>query len=215
MRIVIGEADAMMRRGLLFVMELAGFDVVGIAADADELVRRTEAQVPDLVITDIRMAPTNTDDGLRAALTIRATHPGMAVLVLSHFIQREYALELLGESPAGVGYLLKQRVVNVKEFCNDVERVAAGGTVLDPEVGGKMVARARLEDNGMDRLTPRQREVLALIAEGRSNGAIARRLSITEKAVVQHTSHIYDHLNLAATGEDHRRVLAVIHYLSR
>lgn len=215
MRIVIGEDEVLMREGLVLMLEQAGFAVVAIAADAGALAREAEAHLPDLVITDIRMPPTRTDDGLRAALSIRAHHPEVAVLVLSHYVQREYALELVGDSPEGIGYLLKQRIVNVEDFCDAVKRVAAGGIVLDPEVVAKMVRRARRDDSALDRLTPRQREVLAHIAEGRSNAAIARQLSITEKAVVQHTSRIYDHLGLVAGGDDHRRVLAVIRYLSR
>ena len=214
MRVVIGEDEALMRQGLLLVMQQAGFDVVALATDADALVGEARRHLPDLVITDIRMPPSNTDDGLRAALTIRADHPGMPVLVLSHHVQREYTLELLADAPAGVGYLLKQRVADVEEFCNQMRRVAAGGTALDPEVVAMMVSRARREDDAVDSLTPRQREVLALIAEGQSNAVIARRLSISEKAVVQHISHVYDHLGLAA-GHGHRRVLAAIHYLSR
>lgn len=214
MRILIAEDEALMRHGLLLVLEDAGHDVVGVAADALELMDLVDDRNPDLVITDIRMPPTNTDDGLRAAVTVRSRHPDVAVLVLSHFVEREYAMELVSAGTSGVGYLLKQRVAHVEQFQSDVERVASGGTVLDPDVVEKMVARASREDRAFERLTPRQREVLALIAEGRSNSAIARQLSISDKAVVQHTSRIYDHLGLPVTDDDHRRVLAVLRYLA-
>lgn len=215
MRVVIGEDEVLMRHGLLLVMEQAGFDVVGIASDANELMGEVATHEPDLVVTDIRMPPTNTDDGLRAAMVIRSEHPDVAVLVLSHYVLREYALELLSTGAAGVGYLLKQRVADVEQFRADLERVADGGTVLDPEVVATMVARAQRNDAALDRLTPRQREVLALIAVGKSNAAIARQLSISEKAVVQHTSRIYDHLALPVTDDSHRRILAVLRYLAR
>jgi DNA-binding NarL/FixJ family response regulator len=173
------------------------------------------AQEPDLVLTDIRMPPTRTDDGLRAALRIRAQRPRTPVMMLSQYVQRRYAMELMADHAGGVGYLLKQRVLDVPAFCRDLRRVTQGGTVLDPEVVALMMKRSLRDDQALDSLSPRRREVLTLIAEGLSNAAIARRLHITEKAVVVHTSGIYDTLGLPADGDEHRRVLAVIHYLGR
>ena len=214
MRVVIGEDEALLRTGLTHVMQAAGFDVVAAVGDAHELVRSAEEHVPDIVVTDIRMPPDHKDAGLRAAMEIRREHPRIAVLVLSQHLQRAYAVELLGDRPSGVGYLLKQRIADIDTFTDDLRRIAAGGTVLDPEVVSLMVARARGNHDALDRLTPRQQQVLALMSEGRTNASIARTLSITERAVVQHTSHIYDELDLALSDDDHRRVLAVIRYLS-
>lgn len=214
MRVVIGEDEALLRTGLTHVMQAAGFDVVAAVGDAHELVRSAEKHVPDIVVTDIRMPPDHKDAGLRAAMEIRREHPEIAVLVLSQHLQRAYAVELLGDRPSGVGYLLKQRIADIDTFTDDLRRIAAGGTVLDPEVVSLMVARARGHHDALDRLTPRQQQVLALMSEGRTNASIARTLSITERAVVQHTSHIYDELDLALSDNDHRRVLAVIRYLS-
>ncbi len=215
MRVVIGEDEALLREGLALVLKGAGIAVTATAADAETLPRVVEEQLPDLVISDIRMPPGNTDDGLRAALHIRRARPTMPVAILSQYVHRGYALELLGDEPSGIGYLLKQRVANGEAFCRDVQRVVEGETVLDPEVVSTMLARARRSDNALDGLTPRQTEVLGLIAEGRSNAAIARRLVISEKAVVQHISRIYAELGLAPSGDDHRRVLAVARYLAR
>jgi DNA-binding NarL/FixJ family response regulator len=213
-RVVIGEDEALLRTGLTHVMQAAGFDVVAAVGDARELVRSAGEHVPDIVVTDIRMPPDHKDAGLRAAVQIRREHPGIAVLVLSQHLQRAYAVELLGDRSSGVGYLLKQRIADIETFTDDVRRIAAGGTVLDPEVVSLMVARARGRHDALDRLTPRQQQVLALMSEGRTNASIARTLSITERAVVQHTSHIYDEFDLALSDDDHRRVLAVIRYLS-
>lgn len=168
-----------------------------------------------LVVTDIRMPPGYSDEGLVAAMTIRARHPGTAIVVLSQHVQRRYVTELLAQQPSGIGYLLKQRIADIDTFCADLERVRAGGTVLDPEVVSLLVARARRDDTQVQRLTPRQQEVLALMAQGRSNSWIARHLTLSEKSVVQHTSHIYDALSLAQSDDDHRRVLAVLHHLTR
>jgi DNA-binding NarL/FixJ family response regulator len=212
-RIVIGEDEALLRHGLTHVLEHAGHDVVGSAADAEDLIRLTAEHGPDLVVTDIRMPPGHTDEGLVAALRIRRERPGTAVVVLSQHVQRRYASELLAEQPSGLGYLLKQRIADIPTFCADLERVCDGGTVLDPEVVELMLARARRERGAVDALTARQREVLALVAQGRTNAAVARRLSITEKAVVGHVSHIYDQLGLPPSDDDHRRVLAVLRYL--
>lgn len=215
MRIVIGEDEALTREGLALMLVQAGFDVVGTAGDADELVALTADRAPDLVITDIRMPPTHTDDGLRAAVEIRRAHPATAVVVLSQHVQRRYAVDLLGDEPSRVGYLLKDRIVDVENFITDVRRVGEGGTALDPTVIAAMLSRTQRPDRAVEQLTPRQREVLALIAEGRSNGAIARQLNVSEKAVVQHASNIYDELSLPPSQDDHRRVLAVVRYLMR
>jgi DNA-binding NarL/FixJ family response regulator len=214
MRVVIGEDEALMRGGLTLVHEQAGMEIVGVAEDGEDVVRKVRAHRPDLLVTDIRMPPDHTDEGLRAALTLRAERPQIAVLVLSQHVQRRYASELLEQRSGGVGYLLKQRIANVDAFIEDVRRVCAGGTVLDPEVVATLLGRARREDDPIHRLTERQREVLALMAEGRSNAAIAEQLVITEKAVVRHASHIYELLGLPNSTDDHRRVLAVVRYLA-
>lgn len=214
MRVVIGEDEALMREGLSLVMTGGGIDVTAVAGSAPELVRIVEDHRPDLVISDIRMPPDHVDDGLKAVLALRRSRPGLPVVVLSHHVQRQYAAELLSEGTGGVGYLLKHRVADIDGFLGDLRVVASGGTVLDPEVVAAMVERARRTASAVEALTPRQRDVLSLIAEGRTNGAIARRLAITEKTVVQHTSVIYDRLGLAETGDDHRRVLAVLRYLA-
>jgi DNA-binding NarL/FixJ family response regulator len=214
-RIVIGEDEALLRQGMTHLLERSGHQVVGSVADADELVRQVDERRPDVVVTGIRMPPDFTDDGLRAARRIRGTHPGIGVMVLSQHVQRRYAVELIADNPSGVGYLLKQRIADVSTFCADLVRVAEGGTVLDPEVVALMITRADRDDTSGRRLTPRQQQVLALMAEGRSNAAIAEGLSITEKAVVQHVSRIYDHLMLPPNTDDHRRVLAVLHHLAR
>jgi DNA-binding NarL/FixJ family response regulator len=215
MRVVIGEDEALMRGGLTLVLEQAGFEIVGTAEDGEDLVRKARAHLPDLLVTDIRMPPSHADEGLRAALTIRSERPEIAVLVLSQHLQRRYASELLEQRSAGVGYLLKQRIANVEQFVDDVRRICRGGTVLDPEVVRTLLGRARRDDDPLHRLTERQLEVLGLMAEGRSNAGIADRLVISEKAVVKHASHIYEELGLPTSGEDHRRVLAVVRYLAR
>ncbi len=215
MRVVIGEDEALLREGLVHLLESAGVEVVGATGDARGLVRLAMDSEPDLLIADIRMPPGHADDGLLAALEVRRQRPATAIMILSQYVHRRYALELLEGDSAGVGYLLKQRVADSETFARDIHRIAAGGTVLDPEVVTLMVARARRDGDAIDRLTPRQTEVLALIAEGRSNAAIARRLVITEKAVVHHVSHIYEQLGLPASADDHRRVLAVARYLAR
>jgi DNA-binding NarL/FixJ family response regulator len=214
-RILIGEDEALLREGLILLLKQAGFEVAGVASDARILVQLASGRHPDLVLSDIRMPPGNADDGLRAALEIRRAHQHVSVMILSQYVNRRYALELLGDDAAGVGYLLKQRVANGERFCRDLRRVANGETVLDPEVVAAMLARARRDSDGHDALTPRQTEVLALVAEGRSNAAIARRLVISEKAVVRHISRIYDQLGLTPSEDDHRRVLAVARYLAR
>lgn len=214
MRVVIGEDQVLMREGLRLVLESEGFTIDAVAEDARDLVRRVRALRPDLVVADIRMPPDNTDDGLRAVLELRAERPELPVIVLSQHVQRAYATELLKADDRGVGYLLKERIADLDTFIADLHRVLDGGTVLDPVVVATMMDRPRPGDP-LAGLTPRQREVLALMAEGRSNAAIAGRLFITEKAVVRHVSHIYGVLDIDQSSEDHRRVLAVVRYLSR
>jgi DNA-binding NarL/FixJ family response regulator len=214
MRVVIGEDEVLLRQGLALVLERAGFDVVAMAGDGDEVVRKVRAHRPDLLVTDIRMPPTHRDEGLQAALEVRRSMPGIAVMVLSQHTARRYAQDLLSEGAAGLGYLLKQRIADAETFVADLRRLLAGGTVLDPEVAAVMVARASHQHERVAHLTPRQRTVLSLMAEGRTNAGIANRLSITEKAVTRHTSMIYLQLGLPPDAEDHRRVLAVIRYLS-
>jgi DNA-binding NarL/FixJ family response regulator len=213
MRVVIGEDQALMRAGLALVLEQAGFEIVAVAGDAEDLVRKTSAHRPDLLVADIRMPPTHTDDGLRAALELRRRLPGLPVLVLSQYLQRDYAVELLESGEEGVGYLLKQRIADVERFVADLHRIVAGGSVLDREVVSAMVGRRRRGDP-VGRLTERQRAVLELMAEGRSNAAIAEQLGVSEKAVVRHTSNIYDELGIERSPEDHRRVLAVVRFLA-
>jgi len=215
-RVVVAEDQALLREGLVLVLERDGFEVVGTAADGPDLVRKARAHKPDVVVADIRMPPTQTDEGLRAALEIRATHPRIAILLLSQHVQRRLAQELLegaGES-GGTGYLLKQRIVDGESFCSDVRRICRGASVLDPEVVATMLGRAR-RDDPIERLTPRRREVLALMAEGWTNAAIARRLTLTEKAVLKHVAHVYEQLGLTTHPDEHRRVRAVIRYLGR
>jgi DNA-binding NarL/FixJ family response regulator len=214
MRVVIGEDEALLREGLSLVLSTGGFEVAATAGDAGTLISYVRELAPDLVITDIRMPPGYTDEGLRAALEIRRTMPGTPIVVLSQHLQRQVAIELVSGQTAGVGYLLKQRIADVARFLADLDRVRDGGTVLDPDVVALMVARARAEHRGLQQLTPRQQEVIALMAEGRSNASIARALTVTERAVVQHVSNIYDQLGLPVSDDDHRRVLAVIRHLS-
>jgi DNA-binding NarL/FixJ family response regulator len=215
MRVVIAEDEALMRQGLTLVLERAGLDVAAVAGDAEDLLRKVSAHRPHLAVTDIRMPPGHTDEGLQAALEIRERHPQVAILVLSHHVQRRYAIELLERTNgAGVGYLLKQRITDVDAFCADVRRICEGASVVDPQVVKVVLTRAS-RDAALSRLTPRQLEVLELMAQGRSNAAIADRLAISEKAVVKHVSHIYDELELRQSPDDHRRVLAVLRHLSR
>ena len=214
MRVVIGEDEVLLREGLRHLIESDGFEVVAAVGTAVELEAEVARHAPDLVVTDIRMPPTHTDEGLLAALRIRKANPRAAVVVLSQYVQRRYATELLDDSSGGVGYLLKQRIADVTTFTADLRRVAAGGTALDPEVVAVMVSRASRASGAVGSLTPRQLEVLGLMAEGRSNAGIASQLHLSEKAVVQHTSNIYDAFGLPIDADDHRRVLAVIRFLS-
>lgn len=215
MRVVIGEDEVLLREGLTLLLERADMNVVAAVGDAEQLLRAAVEHRPDLVVTDIRMPPGRTDDGLRAALTLRQELPGTGVVVLSQHLSRAYALELLASGKAGLGYLLKQRVADARRFSEDLRTVAAGGSVLDPEIAAAAVARAERVDHRVTRLTERQREVLSLLAQGMSNAAIAQTLFITEKSVVEHVSNVYAALQLPATGREHRRVLAVLRYLSR
>jgi len=212
MRVVIAEDSVLLRAGLARLLEDAGFEVVGQASDADDLLRKVRAHRPDLAVTDIRMPPTQTDEGLRAAQQIRAELPEIGLMVLSQHIDQGYALELLQGSAEGVGYLLKDRVADIDAFVDALRRVGARGSVLDPEVVAQLLGRRRADDP-LDHLTRREREVLALMAEGRSNSAVARELVVTERAIEKHVTSIFSKLGLSAAEDGHRRVLAVLRYL--
>jgi DNA-binding NarL/FixJ family response regulator/class 3 adenylate cyclase len=212
MRVVVAEDSVLLREGIARLLEDAGFEVVGQAGTADDLMLKVRSYKPDVAIVDIRMPPTQTDEGLRAAKEIRANHPETSVLVLSQYLEPAYALELLSESAEGVGYLLKDRVADIPEFVAAVERVGEGGSALDPSVVSQLVGRHR-QDDPIDQLTPREREVLELMAEGLSNIAIAERLVVTERAVEKHVTSIFAKLGLSAGSEHHRRVLAVLAFL--
>jgi DNA-binding NarL/FixJ family response regulator len=209
---VVAEDSVLLREGVVRLLEDAGMEVVGQAGDADELLRKVRAHKPDIAVVDVRMPPSNTDDGLRAAQQIRADLPETAVLVLSQYVEEGYALELLADGAEGVGYLLKDRVAEVDRFIEAVRRVADGGSALDPEVVSQLLGRRRREDP-LAELTPREREVLELMAEGRSNQAIATQLVVSERAVEKHVTSIFSKLGLASSQSDHRRVLAVLAYL--
>ena len=212
MRIVIAEDLYLLREGLVRLLSAHGFEIVAAVATAPELLTALVEQRPDIGIVDVRLPPTHTDDGLRAALQARAQVPGLPVLVLSQYVEQLYARELLADQAGGVGYLLKDRVFNDEAFAAAIRTVAAGGTVLDPDVVAKLMnRRSRVEP--VARLTPREREVLALMAEGRSNVAIGQRLFITEKAVSKHAAGIFAKLDLSVSDDDNRRVLAVLAYL--
>jgi DNA-binding NarL/FixJ family response regulator len=213
-RVVVGEDEPIVREGVVHVLEDAGFDVVAVAADADDLLRKTLAHKPDVVITDIQMPPGHSDDGLRAALQIRSTHPEVGVLVLSQFLEDRYALELVGDRAEGVGYLLKHRVGDLLSFTEAVRRVAGGGSVLDPEVVARLVGRRRTR-SAVEQLSRRETQVLALMAEGRSNPGIADALTVSVPAVERHVTSIFAKLDLPPAPEQHRRVLAVLTYLRR
>jgi DNA-binding NarL/FixJ family response regulator len=211
-RVVIADDSVLLREGVARLLQDAGFDVVGQAGNADELLLKVRSYAPDVAIVDIRMPPTHTDEGLRAAQEIRERHPDVGVLVLSQYVESGYALELLQGNAEGVGYLLKDRVSEVTEFAAAVKRVAERGSALDPEVVSRLVGRRR-GDDPLSQLTPREREVLELMAEGRSNQAIAERLVVTLRAVEKHVTSIFGKLRLPADEQDHRRVLAVLTYL--
>ena len=212
MRVVVGEDSVLLREGIVRVLRDAGFEVVAQAGDAEDLVRKVCAHKPDVAVVDIRMPPTETDDGLRAAIEIRRRLPETGVLVLSQYLEEGYALDLVADGAEGTGYLLKERVGDVERFADSVRRVGEGGAALDPEVVVQVLGRRRREDP-LAGLTERDREVLALMAEGRSNQAIARRLVVTERAIEKHVTSIFDKLGLMPAAEDHRRVLAVLSFL--
>jgi len=209
---VLADDSVLLREGVARLLVDAGFEVVGQVDNADDLVRRVGFSKPDVAVVDIRMPPTHTDEGLRAAKQIRERYPQVGVLVLSQYVEPGYAMELLSESSEGVGYLLKDRVSDIEEFASAVRRVAQGGSALDPAVVSQLVGRRR-RDDPLAELTPREREVLELMAEGRSNTGIAERLVVTERAVEKHVTSIFQKLGLPQAQEDHRRVLAVLTYL--
>jgi DNA-binding NarL/FixJ family response regulator len=212
LRVVIAEDNALLRRGVALLLGEHGIEVVAAVADADELLRAVAAERPDAVVVDVRMPPTHTDEGLRAALTIRSAYPEIAVLVFSQWVETSYARRLLSENTGRVGYLLKDRIVSTDEFVGALQRVADGGTALDPEVVRQLLA-APAVDPGLSRLSAREREILGLLAEGRSNVAIAETLHLAERSVEKHVTAIFTKLDLPQARTDHRRVLAVLRYL--
>ncbi len=214
MRIALADDAVILREGLARLLQEAGFEVVGLAADGDDLLELVQRTQPDVAIVDIRMPPTHTDEGLRAARVIRERWPAIGLLVLSQHVNTRYALELLSTGTDGVGYLLKERVSDLEELASSVNRVGHGGSVLDPAVVDELVGRRRHADNPVAQLTDREREVLALMAEGRSNRAIAERLFVTEHTVEKHVKNILGTLRLPQSPDDHRRVLAVVTYLN-
>lgn len=214
MRVALADDAVILREGLSRLLQEAGFEVVGLAADGDDLLELVQRTGPDVAIVDIRMPPTHTDEGLRAARVIRERWPAIGLLVLSQHVNTRYALELLSTGTDGVGYLLKERVSDLDELASSVNRVGHGGSVLDPAVVDELVGRRRHGDNPLAQLTDREREVLALMAEGRSNRAIAERLFVTEHTVEKHVKNIFGTLRLPPSPDDHRRVLAVVTYLN-
>jgi DNA-binding NarL/FixJ family response regulator len=213
-RVVVADDAVILREGLARLLVEAGFEVVGQAADGAELLEQIESTSPDVAIVDIRMPPTHTDEGLQAAAEIRAEHPSVGILVLSQYARPSYALELLSNGTEGIGYLLKDRVSDLEELASSVRRVGEGGSVLDPSVVAQLVERPRSGNDPLEDLTEREREVLSLMAEGRSNKAIGQRLFITEHTVEKHVKNILGKLRLPESPDDHRRVLAVLTYLS-
>jgi DNA-binding NarL/FixJ family response regulator len=212
--VVIGEDLALLREGMIRLLESAGFEVVEAVDNGPSLLRALTTHKPDVAVVDVRLPPTFTDEGLKAAIEAREQVPGLPVLVLSQYVEQRYARELLGDRSGGVGYLLKDRVFNVDQFVDAVRQVAAGGTTMDPEVVTQLLSRRSAIDDPLQTLTPREREVLALMAEGRSNAAIAARMFVTEKAVSKHTNSIFMRLGLPQSEDDNRRVLAVLAYLN-
>jgi DNA-binding NarL/FixJ family response regulator len=212
-RVVIADDSVLLREGVSRLLAETGFEVVGQAGDVDELLREVAQTAPDVAIIDIRMPPTHTDEGLRAARELRSRYPSLGILVLSQYVRPSYAFELLADDARGVGYLLKDRVSDLRELAGAVERVGMGGSVLDPSVVAQLVGRRRRGHDPIDDLTEREREVLALVAEGRSNRAIAERLVITERTVEKHVRSILMKLRIPESQDDHRRVLAVLAYL--
>jgi DNA-binding NarL/FixJ family response regulator len=212
MRVVIADDAVLLREGAARLLEEAGCEVVAQAGDADDLLRKVRAHKPDVAIIDVRMPPDNEDDGLKAALTIRDELPDVGILLLSQYVEDRYLAQLLAQGAEGVGYLLKDRIAEVERLGEAVQRVAAGGSVLDPEVVAQMLGRAR-QEGPLDALTGREREVLELMAEGRTNRAIAAELFISERGIERHVTSIFTKLGLPTTEQDHRRVLAVLAYL--
>ncbi len=212
MRVVLAEDGILLREGLARLLDEVGFEVVGQSTTAEDLLLKVRSYSPDVAIVDIRLPPTHTDEGFRAAQEIRASHPSVGVLVLSQYLELGLAEELLAESAEGVGYLLKDRVSDVKEFAASVQRVGEGGSALDPTIVSQLLGRRRDQDP-LAEITPRERDVLELMAEGRSNQGIAERLVISERAVQKHITRIFGKLGLTASGDDHRRVLAVLAFL--
>jgi DNA-binding NarL/FixJ family response regulator len=218
LRVVIAEDSVLLREGLTRLLGDRGLEVVGGVGDGEELLALIDAlaadgALPDVVVADVRMPPTHTDEGVRACVELRRRHPKVATLVLSQYVEERYASELLAGSTRGVGYLLKDRVADVREFTEAVVRVAEGGTALDPEVVAQLLGRSRRHDV-LDALTPREREVLGLMAEGRTNSAIAKQLVVSDGAVEKHVSNIFMKLGLTQSSDDHRRVLAVLTHLN-
>jgi DNA-binding NarL/FixJ family response regulator len=211
-RVLVGEDHPIVREGIVHVLADSGFDVVETAGDARDLVRKARLDRPDVVVTDIQMPPGHADDGLRAALEIRSAQPGVGVLVLSQFLEDRYAFDLVADGAQGVGYLLKEKVGDLRVFTDAVRRVADGGSALDPDVVARLVGRRR-RSSPLDSLTKRETEVLALIAEGYSNAGVARELVVTVAAVERHVTSIFDKLGLQQSPDQHRRVLAVLNYL--
>ncbi|GAA3118093.1 response regulator transcription factor [Streptosporangium carneum] len=214
MRVVIAEDSVLLREGLVRLLEDGGIETVAVAGDGPGLVAAVADHDPDLAIVDVRMPPTHTDEGLRAALEARSSRPSLPILVLSQYVEERYATELIGGGAAAVGYLLKERVADVSDFLDAVRRVAAGATIIDPEVIGQLLGRYR-RDDPLNSLTAKERRVLDLMAQGRSNTAIAGRMTVTDGAVEKHISSIFAKLGLGPAPDDHRRVLAVLAYLGR
>ena len=211
-RVLVGEDQPLVREGIIRVLEVNGFQVVATAGNAPDLVRKAAVHRPDVVVTDIQMPPDSTDDGLRAALEIRTADPNIGVLILSQFLEDSYAFDLVEGGAGGVGYLLKEKVGDLQTFTEAVRRVAAGGSALDPDVVERLIGRSRRK-GPLDRLTSRERQVLALIAQGRSNSGVAADLVVTVAAVERHVTSIFDKLGLHQAPDQHRRVLAVLSYL--